>query len=251
LIAALASALLGLGFRAQRFTVPRGSPPRVVPKVPKGGPQGWSPRVVPRGGPQGWSPRVVPNGGPQSGTQGWWMGSPRLGWSPMVVPKGGTQGWWVVPKGGPQGWSPLVVPKGGPQGWSQGWSPIVVPKAGSQGWSPKGWSPRIPEKAVNHTGILIAAQALALLGLGFRAQRLTVPKGGPQRWSQWCSPRVERQPKDFSGARQARSRPVPPRPRPFFAGAMRAGPDWKTPRHDMAVWLPANIDDKNPCAVLA
>jgi hypothetical protein len=47
--------------------------------------------------------------------------------------------------------------------------------------------------------------------------------------------------------------PVPPRPAPdlFCKGAMRAGPDWKTSRHDMAVWLPANIDDEDPCAVLA
>jgi hypothetical protein len=32
---------------------------------------------------------------------------------------------------------------------------------------------------------------------------------------------------------------------------MKAGPACKTSRHKMAVWLPANIDDRDPCAVLA
>jgi hypothetical protein len=120
--------------------------------------------------------------------------------------------WYSRLVGGPQGWSPLVVPKGGPQGWSQGWSPIVVPKAGPQGWSPKGWPPRIPEKAVNHTGILIAAQALALLGLGFRAQRAH----GPQGWSPKVVPVVL--PKGGKAAKRFQrsstgslpSRPAPP-----------------------------------------
>jgi hypothetical protein len=38
---------------------------------------------------------------------------------------------------------------------------------------------------------------------------------------------------------------------PTIRERLKAGPDWKTSRHDMAVWLPANIDDEDPCAVLA
>jgi hypothetical protein len=32
---------------------------------------------------------------------------------------------------------------------------------------------------------------------------------------------------------------------------MKAAPACTTSLHKMAVWLPANIDDKDPCAVLA
>jgi hypothetical protein len=143
LIAAQVLALLGLGFRAERLTVPKGDPQWWSTRF-----QGWSPGVAPKGGPQRWSPRMVPKGGGW-GPQGW--GGP-LWWSPKVVPKDGGWSPSVVPKGGPQRWSPKVVPKGGPQGWSKGWSTIVVPNGGPQGWSPKGWSLRIPEKAVKHIG---------------------------------------------------------------------------------------------------
>ena len=37
----------------------------------------------------------------------------------------------------------------------------------------------------------------------------------------------------------------------FCEGAMKAGPACKTSRHKMAVWLAANIDDRDPWAVLA
>jgi hypothetical protein len=100
LIAAQVLALLGLGFRAERLT------------VPKGDPQGWSPRVVPNGGPPEWYPRVV-GGVPKGG----------------VVPYGGPQRWYLKMVAGPRGWSPRVVPKGGPQRWS----PRVVPKGGPKG----------------------------------------------------------------------------------------------------------------------
>ncbi len=46
------------------------------------------------------------------------------------------------------------------------------------------------------------------------------------------------------------SRPVSP-PTFFARGAMKAGPACTTSRHNMAVWLPANIDDKDPWTVLA
>jgi len=47
--------------------------------------------------------------------------------------------------------------------------------------------------------------------------------------------------------------PVPSRPAPdlFCEGAMKAGPACKTSRRKMAVWLAANLDDKDPCSVLA
>jgi len=54
-------------------------------------------------------------------------------------------------------------------------------------------------------------------------------------------------------AELARLAPVPSRPAPdlFREGAMKAGPACKTSRHKMAVWLAANIDDRDPWTVLA
>jgi hypothetical protein len=53
-----------------------------------------------------------------------------------------------------------------------------------------------------------------------------------------------------ASAELARLAPVPSRPAPdlFCEGAMKAGPANRTSRRKMAVWLPANIDDRDPCA---